>query len=70
MRLGFLFAIGAEDLPQDPVEAWAWFSRAAATGLPQAAAHRDRVGALLTEAERREAERRADALSIRYHLQK
>lgn len=70
MRLGFLFAIGNDDVPQDPVQAWAWFARAAAIGVPQAAGNRDRVGALLTEEERREAERRADALSIRYHLQK
>jgi len=70
MRLGFLFAIGDEELPQDPVEAWAWFARAAALGVPQAADYRDRVGSLLTSDEQRDAERRADALSIHYHLQK
>ena len=70
VRLGFLYAIGGEVVSQDPVQAWAWFARAAAIGEPRAGALRDRVGELLTEAERVDAERRADALSIRHHLQK
>jgi TPR repeat protein len=69
VRLGFLYAIGDGTVSQDPVQAWAWFARAAAIGEPRASALRDRVGELLTEDERVEAQRRADALSIRHHLQ-
>jgi TPR repeat protein len=69
IRLGFLYATG-DGVSQDPVQAWAWFARAAALGDPRARELRDRVGGLLTEEERLQAERLADALSIRYHLQK
>ena len=70
MKLGFLYAVGRDDLVQDPVRAWAWFARAAAVGVQQAAAHRDRVGELLTADELGEAQKMADEMSIRYHLQK
>jgi len=70
MQLGFLYAVGRERVSQRPVLAWAWFARAAAVGVPEAAGHRDRVGALLTEEELAQAQRIADEFSIRYHLQK
>lgn len=70
MQLGFLYAVGRERVAQRPPLAWAWFARAAAVGVPEAAAHRDRVGAMLTEEELAQAQRMADEFSIRYHLQK
>ncbi len=70
MALGFIYATGRGGVVQDAVRAWAWFARAAAAGVPAAADHRERIGQLLTEDERRRGERLADELSIRYHLQK
>jgi TPR repeat protein len=70
MQLGFLYAVGRQGVEQDPVRAWAWFARAAAVGVEQAPAHRDRVGELLTPDELAAAQKMADELSIRYHLQK
>ena len=67
MQLGFVYATGRNGaVSQDPVRAWAWFSRAAALGLEGAAEHRRRVGDLLTAEELQRAEALADELSIRY----
>ena len=70
MQLGFLYAVGRGNVVQSPELAWAWFARAAAAGVPEAAGHQDRVGSMLTEEELSRAQRIADELSIRYHLQK
>lgn len=70
MQLGFLYAIGRGAVVQDPARAWAWFARAASLGVEGAAEHRDRVRRTLTNEELARAQRLADELSIRYHLQK
>jgi len=70
MQLGFLYATGRDGIVQDPVQAWAWFARAASLGVPGAAEGRNRVAKVLTSEERARAERLADEASIRYHLQK
>jgi TPR repeat protein len=69
MQLGFLYATGRGEIVQNAVLAWAWFARAAAQGAAQAAQNRDRVGELLTDTERADAQRRADQLSIEYRQQ-
>lgn len=70
MQLGFLYATGRGGIIQDPVQAWAYFARAAAMGVTGAAESRDRVARELSIEERARAARLADEASIRYHLQK
>jgi TPR repeat protein len=69
MQLGFIYATGRGGIIQDPVQAWAFFSRAAAMGVAAAAQSRDRVASTLSVEERARAERLADEASIRYHIQ-
>lgn len=70
MQLGFIYATGRGGIIQDPVQAWAYFARAAVLGVAGAERSRDRVGRELSTEERVRAERLADEASIRYHIQK
>jgi TPR repeat protein len=70
MQLGFLYATGRGGIIQDPVQAWAYFARAAAVGVAGAAESRDRIARELSIEDRARAARLADEASIRYHLQK
>lgn len=68
IQLGFIYAIGRNGVAQDPVEAYAWFSVAAANGHAEAQKHRNRVAELLTPEELDAAVRRRDELSVHYEL--
>jgi hypothetical protein len=62
---GFLGRVYSEGwgVAADPVEAYVWFSLAAAQGSAVAARDRERLAAGLSDAQRQEAERRIGALS-------
>lgn len=70
MQLGFIYATGRGGIVQDPVQAWAYFARAAALGVVGATESRDRIARELDIEERARAERLADEASIHYHIQK
>ena len=68
IRLGFLYAVGREDLAQDIVESYIWFSLAAGRGSTAARTHRDRVKELMTEAEIEAADRALTDRGFRYQF--
>jgi hypothetical protein len=69
IRLGFLYAVGRDDLSQDIKESFVWFSLAAAHGSAAARGHRDRVRELMTEEELEAATRLLTSRSIHYRFQ-
>jgi TPR repeat protein len=66
-QLGILFSQGQE-LPVDYVEAYVWLALAAAQGHEEAMTRRDLLAALMTSAERAEAEARTRVQQIRQRM--
>ncbi len=56
LDLGRLYELG-KGVPQDPVQAWRWYTLAAQQGDASAARHRDRVSLKMRPAEIAEAQR-------------